>query len=85
MIADAHARLKASIRKCFARSTWQRCRVHYARNLVATVPKSHAEFVAAAFRSIFALTDRAELEAHWEGLSPDPAHSAEWKDRAEQG
>jgi putative transposase len=39
--------------------------VHYARNLLATVPKSHVEFVAAAFRSIFALSDRTELEARW--------------------
>jgi putative transposase len=30
--------LKASIRKCFQGATWQRCRVHYARNLLATVP-----------------------------------------------
>lgn len=66
VISDAHAGLKASIRKCFAGSTWQRCRVHYARNLLATVPKSHVEFVAAAFRSIFALSDRAEIEARWD-------------------
>jgi putative transposase len=61
VISDAHAGLKASIRKCFAGSTWQRCRVHYARNLLATVPKSHVEFVAAAFRSIFAQGDRGPL------------------------
>lgn len=66
VISDAHAGLKASIRKCFAGSTWQRCRVHYARNLLATVPKSHVEFVAAAFRSIFAPSDRAEIEARWD-------------------
>ena len=55
VISDAHAGLKAAIRKCFAGSSWQRCRVHYARNLLATVPKAHTEMVAAAFRSIFAL------------------------------
>jgi putative transposase len=66
VISDAHAGLKASIAKCFAGSTWQRCRVHYARNLLATVPKSHVEFVAAAFRSIFALSDKKEIEARWD-------------------
>ncbi len=69
VISDAHAGLKASIRKCFVGSSWQRCRVHYARNLLATVPKSHVEFVAAAFRSIFALSDRAEIEARWDEVA----------------
>jgi transposase-like protein len=69
VISDAHAGLKASIRKCFAGSTWQRCRVHYARNLLATVPKSHMEFVAAAFRSIFALTDPAEVHVRYDEVA----------------
>jgi putative transposase len=69
VISDAHAGLKASIRKCFAGSSWQRCRVHYARNLLATVPKSHVEFVAAAFRSIFALSDRDEIESRWDEVT----------------
>ena len=47
----------------------QRCRVHYARNLLATVPKAHVEMVAAAFRSIFALGTRAEVEARWDEVT----------------
>ena len=69
VISDAHAGLKASIRKCFAGSSWQRCRVHYARNLLAAVPKSHVEFVAAAFRSIFAQGTKAEVEARWDEVT----------------
>ena len=69
VISDAHAGLKASIRKCFAGSSWQRCRVHYARNLLAAVPKSHMEFVAAAFRSIFALGTPAEVEARFDEVA----------------
>ncbi|MBL8776711.1 MAG: IS256 family transposase [Acidimicrobiales bacterium] len=69
VISDAHAGLKASIRKCFAGSSWQRCRVHYARNLLATVPKSHMEFVAAAFRSIFALGTPDEVEARFDEVT----------------
>jgi putative transposase len=48
VISDAHEGLKAAIRKCFQGASWQRCRVHYSRNLLANVPKGHAEFVAAA-------------------------------------
>lgn len=65
VISDAHAGLKGAIRKCFTGSSWQRCRVHYARNLLATVPKAHTEMVAAAFRSIFALADPAEVAARY--------------------
>jgi putative transposase len=42
VISDAHAGLKASIRKCFSGSSWQRCKVHFVRNLLATVPKGSA-------------------------------------------
>lgn len=69
VISDAHAGLKTSIRKCFTGSSWQRCRVHYARNLLATVPKAHAEFVAAAFRSIFALGTPDEVSARWDEVA----------------
>ena len=33
---------------------WQRCRVHFLRNVLARVPKGSAEMVAAAIRTIFA-------------------------------
>ena len=66
VISDAHAGLKAAIRKCFIGSSWQRCRVHYARNLLATVPKSHVEFVAAAFRSIFTFSTTEDVHTRWD-------------------
>ena len=69
VISDAHAGLKASIRKCFTGASWQRCRVHYARNLLATVPKAHQEMVSAGFRSIFALGTAAEVEARFDEVT----------------
>jgi putative transposase len=69
VISDAHAGLKASIRRCFTGASWQRCRVHFARNLLATVPKAHHEMVSAAFRSIFALADPAELGARYDEVT----------------
>jgi putative transposase len=69
VISDAHAGLKASIRRCFAGASWQRCRVHYARNLLAKVPKSQVEFVAAAFRSIFALGSKTAIEARYDEVT----------------
>ena len=69
VISDAHEGLKAAIRKCFQGASWQRCRVHYARNLLANVPKSQVEFVAAAFRSIFALATTKEILARWDEVA----------------
>ena len=47
MISDAHAGLTASITKIMIGASWQRCRVHYIRNLLAVVPKGAQEMVAA--------------------------------------
>ena len=38
VISDAHDGLNKAIRRCFAGASWQRCRVLYARNLLAKVP-----------------------------------------------
>ena len=69
VISDAHAGLRAAIAKCFSGAAWQRCRVHFARNLLATVPKGQAEFVAAAFRSIFSLTTKDAVEARYDEVT----------------
>ena len=60
VISDAHSGLKAAISKTLIGAGWQRCRVHTMRNLLARVPKGHAEMVAATVRTIFAQPD-AEL------------------------
>lgn len=59
VISDAHTGLKNAIRKTFSGAAWQRCRVHFMRNLLARVPKGHAEMVAATVRTIFAQPDPA--------------------------
>ena len=42
-----------------AARTWQRCRVHFMRNLLATVPQGAREAIAAIVRTIFAQPDHA--------------------------
>jgi putative transposase len=54
VISDAHAGLKAAIASLLIGAAWQRCRVHFLRNVLAQVPKGHAEMVAAAVRTVFA-------------------------------
>ena len=57
VISDAHAGLKAAIAAVMLGAAWQRCRVHFLRNVLAQVPKGSAEMVAAAIRTIFAQPD----------------------------
>ena len=54
VISDAHEGLRQAIAAVLIGAAWQRCRVHFLRNLLAQVPKGHAEMVAAAIRTIFA-------------------------------
>jgi len=53
VISDAHQGLKDAIAAVFAGAAWQRCRTHFARNLLTRVPKSAQPFVATVVRSIF--------------------------------
>jgi putative transposase len=61
VISDAHEGLKAAIEKVLLGSSWQRCRVHFLRNVLAKVPKGSAEMVAAAIRTVFAQPDAAAV------------------------
>ncbi|MFN8034277.1 MAG: IS256 family transposase [Mycobacterium sp.] len=57
VISDAHAGLRAAIEAVLIGAAWQRCRVHFLRNVLAQVPKGSAEMVAAAIRTVFAQPD----------------------------
>jgi putative transposase len=53
VIADAHQGLRSALTQCFAGATYQRCKVHFLRNVAAAVPKQHAPAVLAAAKAIF--------------------------------
>ena len=59
VISDAHEGLKQAIATVLSGATWQRCRVHFMRNLLATVPQGAREAIAAVVRTIFAQPDHA--------------------------
>jgi len=44
-------------------ASWQRCRVHFMRNVLAKVPKASADMVAAAIRTIFAQPDATHVRS----------------------
>ena len=69
VISDAHAGLTKAIRRQLQGCVWQRCRVHFARNLLQCVPKAHQGMVTAALRSVFAQETAAEIESRWDDLA----------------
>jgi putative transposase len=63
VISDAHEGLKQAIATVLSGTTWQRCRVHFMRNLLATVTQGMREAIAAVVRTIFAQPDHASALA----------------------
>ena len=74
VISDAHAGLKAAIRRVFQGAGWQRCRVHAMRNFLAVAKHQHRLMIAALIRTIFAQPDpdaaRTQLRAVVAQLEP---------------
>jgi len=53
VISDAHEGLRSALSQVFAGASWQRCKVHFLRNVASAVPKLHAPAVLAVVKSIF--------------------------------
>ena len=74
VISDAHAGLIKAIRRCFQGASWQRCRVHAMRNLLAAANHRHRQVIAALIRTIFVQPDTptatAQLRAVVDQLRP---------------
>lgn len=73
VISDAHEGLKSAIDAVLAGAAWQRCRVHFMRNVLGQVTKADAPWVVAMIRSIFVQASpeatRAQYQAVIDGLT----------------
>lgn len=69
VISDAHEGLKAAIAAVFAGASWQRCRVHFMRNVLAKVRKGEADMVLAAIKTIFAQPDATHVNAQLDEIA----------------
>ena len=67
--ADAHLGLVAAADRVLQGAARQRCRVHFVRNLLAVVPRSHQHMAAALFRTVFAQPDAKAVRAAWDDVA----------------
>lgn len=57
VISDAHKGLVSAIKKRFTGVSWQRCQVHFLRNIFANIPKKNSISFREHVKAIFCLTD----------------------------
>ena len=69
VISDAHPGLRRAIDEIFLGASWQRCRVHFLRNVLSLVPKDGQGMVLAAVRLIFQQPDKARAKEELRALA----------------
>jgi putative transposase len=66
--SDAHAGLREAIAANLPGAAWQRCRTHYAANLMSVAPKSMWLAVKAMLHSVYDQPDAAAVNAQFDRL-----------------
>jgi putative transposase len=69
VISDAHTGLKKAINTVFQGASWQRCRVHFMRNVLSIVPKGAQEMVASIIRTVFAQPDAGHVNTQFDEVA----------------
>jgi putative transposase len=64
VVSDAHEGLKAAVARLL-HASWQRCRVHFARNALAYAGKNGRRVVAAFIATAFAQNDAEAAKLQW--------------------
>lgn len=57
IISDAHKGLVTAIRESFPGVSWQRCQVHFLRNILSNIPKKDSKAFREEVKAIFRLSD----------------------------
>jgi putative transposase len=86
VVSDAHEGIKAAVSKVLS-ATWQRCRVHFMRNVLAHAGRSGRRVVSAFIATAFAQDDAEAAKAQWrrvaDQLRPKVPKLASLMDEAE--
>ena len=68
IISDAHSGLVAAIRKGFPGASWQRCKVHFMRNILAHVPHKEKNAFAQQLKAVWLASTREQAYRRAEEL-----------------
>ena len=60
MVSDEHKGLVGAVQRCFQGAIWQRCQVHFGRNVLSHAPSRHKEALAEGLKQIFRSETAAE-------------------------
>jgi putative transposase len=63
VVSDAHSGLVKAIREVLVGTTWQRCKVHFLRNVLAAVPKTYKEQFTADIKRLYHVLTREQAMA----------------------
>jgi transposase-like protein len=66
--SDAHTGLVAAVGATLPGASWQRCRTHYAANLMSVTPKSSWGWVKALLHSVYDQPDAAAVHAQFDRI-----------------
>jgi putative transposase len=69
VISDHHLGLKKAISTVMLGSAWQRCRVHFMRNVISRVTRTQVPMVIAAIQTIFAQPDAKSVASQFERIT----------------
>jgi putative transposase len=77
VVSDDHQGLRGAVERHFQGASWQRCQVHYARNLLGMVGHGRRKELSEGLRGVFAAPSRevalhltSELAARWHHTHP---------------
>jgi putative transposase len=68
VVSDSHVGLRKAVERCMGCS-WQRCRVHFMRNVLERTPTGRKEMVACLIRTALAQDDPAGTRSRWEEVA----------------
>jgi putative transposase len=84
VVSDDHQGLRVAVERHFQGASWQRCQVHYARNLLGMVGHARRKELSEGLRGVFAAPSRevalrlaSELALRWRASHPRVAEHLE--------
>ena len=77
VVSDAHKGLVAAIQKCFQGVVWQRCQVHFMRNVLGHAPRRHQKAIAKGMKKILGADEYSDARKAFKDLNQELSGKAD--------